>query len=139
MQISAGKTTTHKREDMDTELIIPVEEMLKYICTEANLKNGYHLSDILTKTCFVYKDEILFDQFEKGVFEIIEKDSDELLNVKRIVYRSTTLFISALGRMYKIRALSSFEVITELCTKKHITEYAKHKACMHYLWLVKSE
>jgi len=151
-----GRQQHTKKKAWQTELIKPIDEMLKYLSSEENLKNGYHLSDILTKTCFVYKDEKLYDQFQNGAFRLTELDYegfikdikkqiiDDLesfatrfslsnldpnkpLNVKRVFYRSTTLFISALGRMCNIRASSSFEVVTELCTKKHITKYAKHK------------
>ena len=37
-----------------TVLIKPASEMLKYLSSEENLKNVYHLSDILTSTCFVF-------------------------------------------------------------------------------------
>jgi len=46
--------------------------MVKYLSTAENLKNGYHLSDILTKTCFVYKDTDIYEEFKNRVFEIIE-------------------------------------------------------------------
>ena len=151
-----GRQQLTDKKPWQTELIEPVNEMLKYLSTEENLKNGYHLSDILTKTCFVYKDKHIFDEFEKRVGEIIEKESesvledvkkqvvddlesfatrfslsklkpDEQFNIKRMVYRSTTLFISALGRICNIPALSCFDAITKLHTKNVISDYAKHK------------
>ena len=149
-----GRHQHTKNKPFATELIKPVDEMLKYLSSEENLKNGYHLSDILTKTCFVYKDKDLFDEFENGVFEMIESEqnhenvlkevtdqvvddlesfatrfslsklqSSKQFNMKRVIYRSTTLFISALGRLYNIRASSCFDIITKL----HINDYAKHK------------
>ena len=151
-----GRQQLTGKKPWQTKLIRPVDEMLKYLSTEENLKNGYHLSDILTKTCFVYKDKHIFDEFEKKVCEITEKKFESVLedikkqvvddlesfatrfslsklkpnkqfNVKRIVYRSTTLFISALGRLSSIHASSCFDIITELHAKNVISDYAKHK------------
>ena len=170
-----GRQEFTEKKPWETELIKPVEEMLKYMSTEANLKNGYHLSDILTKTCFVYKDKHIFEEFEIGVCDITEKEFESVLedvkkqvikdldsfatkfslsnlkpdkqfNVKRIVYRSTTLFISALGRICNISASSCFDIIAELYKKNAISDYAKHKlmtavavACeIRLRWYIKS-
>ena len=151
-----GRQQLTDEKPWQTELIKPVEEMLKYLSTDENLRNGYHLSDILTKTCFVYKDKQIFDEFEKQVREGVETDSESVLedvkkqvvddlesfatrvslsklkpneqfNIKKMAYRSTTLFISALGRIYNIPASSCFDIITELHAKNVITDYAKHK------------
>ena len=151
-----GRQQLTDKKPWQTELIKPVEEMLKYLSTEENLKNGYHLSDILTKTCFVCKDKHIFEEFEKRVGEIIEKNSESVLqdvkkqviddlesfatrfslsklkpneqfNIKKIVYRSTTLFISALGKICDISASSCFVIITKLHEKNVISDYGKHK------------
>ena len=58
-----------------TELIKPVTLMLKYLSSDENLKNGYHLSDILTKTCFVYGDQSVYEQFERGIFDYMQKQT----------------------------------------------------------------
>jgi len=55
-----------------TELIKPVKEMIEYLHTNENLKNGYHLGDILTKTCFVYGHTKTYQELERGVFEILD-------------------------------------------------------------------
>ena len=142
-----------------TELIKPLDHMLNFLTAAENLKNGYHLSDILTKTCFVYKDHNLFAEFEKSVLKTIENEEnkesimkdikDQIVkdlqsfatrfslatilkpnqefNVKKVVYRSTTLFVAAFGRFCNIRATSCFDIINELQAKKEITNYAKHK------------
>ena len=151
-----GRQQRTKKKPWITELIKPVDEMLKYLRTEENLKNGYHLGDILTKTCFIYKDVNVFNDFEKGVFDICNGDREAVLeevkqhvvndlesfatrfslakfrsnqkfNMKRIVYRSTTIFISALGRICNIRASSCFDIISELHAKNFISDYAQHK------------
>ena len=140
-----------------TELIKPVNEMLKYLTTEENLKNGYHLKDILTKICFVYGNKTIFDDFELSVHEILEEDDRkfqietikrqmledlkkfadritllELLprkqfNLKQVMYISTTLFILALGRAYNIRATSSYDIIEKLEEIGEINENTKHR------------
>ena len=140
-----------------TELIKPVGEMLEYLTTEADLKNGYNLKDILTKICFVYGDRAVFDNFESGVRKILVQEDQQLhidtikrqimkdldsfatrstllelipskeLNLKRTVYRSSTLFISALGRAYNIWASSSFDTIEQLAERNEISETARHR------------
>ena len=140
-----------------TELIKPVDEMLKYLSNDVSLKQGYHLSDILTATCFVYGNQALHDEFEKGikshnasktrdeVFDEIRKQiKDDLdnfaartklvslkpndnLNVKQLFYRTSTLFISALGRICEANSSSSFDIIKELTEQQKISENTKHK------------
>ena len=152
-----GRQQPTKNKPWKTELIKPVDEMLNYLSSEENLKNGYHLSDILTKSCFVYKTKAIFDEFEQGVFQKLQRDIEDgsaqeeikkqlaedlakfavrttisklktvdKLNVKQVVYRTTTLFISALGRMHNIEAFSSFEIVEELAKRKLISDYAGH-------------
>ena len=100
--------------------------MIKYLSSEADLKNGYHLADIFTKTCFVFGDENIFRQFETTVkehlngksklerideikqqvkydlkkfiarFRMVTLQSQETIYIKQSVYRSTTLFIHSL-------------------------------------------
>ena len=140
------------------ELIKPVDEMLHYLDLDVSLKHGYHLGDILTKTCFIYGNDELYNKFSQAVkqklqlayeercfgelkvqleedlfnFAIGEKaintlKSKEKLNVKRLVYRSTTLFIAAWGRLEGIDASSSFDVVSKLCDKHIISLNQKHK------------
>ena len=153
-----GRRQLTERKKFVIELIQPVKDMLKFLSTEESLKNGYHLNDILTKTCFVYKDEKVFFEFQTAVFDFLEKKSKaailkevttqvnkdlkkfatkplflnlverhQNINIKQLIYRSTTLFISALGRAYNIRATSCFDIVTELSANKHFTEKMGHK------------
>ena len=152
-----GRQQLTENKQFQVELIKPVSEMLKYLSSEENLKNGYHLSDILTKTCFVYKSKKVFAGFENAVYEMLEKNSkqdilnevkqqvvndlgkfatrstfsfmkrNQKINIKHVVYRSTTLFIAALGRVYNIRASSCFEILSGLAAKGAISEKMKHK------------
>ena len=152
-----GRQQFTETKTWKTELIKPVNEMLKYLTTDEDLKNGYHLKEILTKICFVYGDKTIFDDFESSVHEILEeedkkiqidtikhqmlKDLDKFaarskllellpskeLNLKQVMYRSTTLFISALGRAYNIRATSSFDIIEQLEAKSKIKKNTKQR------------
>ena len=150
-----GRQQLTKDKPWNTELIKSVPDMLQYLSCEESLKNGYHLGDILTKVCYVYGQESLYEQFKSGMqdtlmihdetlhTEVLGQIKDDLknfsirsvvleignsgkYNVKKDVYRVTTLFIAALGRLYKISALSCFDIIRELAEKRKISKYAKH-------------
>ena len=131
--------------------------MLEYLSSEADLKNGYHLADILTKTCFVFGNEDIFKQFVDGAqnyhhtksqtdtindikkqvkqdlnnfstrFRLINLKSQHTINIKQLVYRSTTIFISALARKHNISANSSFDIIDEMAKNKQITQNTAEK------------
>ena len=147
--------TTNKA--FTTELIKPVSEMLEYLTSEADLKHGYHLADILTKTCFVFGNEDIYNQFlnrakqyrdtkseTDNIFDIKQQVNDDLnnfstrfrlsnlksqdkINIKQLVYRSTTLFISALGRKHNISANSSFDTVSEMAKHNKITQNTADK------------
>ena len=48
------------------------------------------------------------------------------VNIKHVIYRSITLFVSALGRSYGVRKHSSFEIIDELKRRKELSRKAAH-------------
>ena len=140
-----------------TELIKPVSEMLKYLSSEEDLKNGYHLADILTKTCFVFGNEDIFFQFKNGVKKYLESKSkqtriDEVkqqvredlnkfctrfrlakwqsfdtINIKQLVYRSSTLFITALARIHNISENSCFNIIQKMKDNRIISPQTSDK------------
>jgi len=47
-----------------TELIKPVSEMIKYLDSKEDLKNGYRLADVLMYTCFVSGSQEVYDTFD---------------------------------------------------------------------------
>ena len=152
-----GRVQPTKDKPFETELIKPVNKMLKYLGSEADLKNGYHLADILTKTCFVFGDINVFKQFESEVkirlkqapkqtrikevkaqvkddldnystrFRLAKLKSNHTINIKQLIYRSSTLFIAALGRIHNILANSSFEVVNDIQRIGKITENTRDK------------
>ena len=150
-----GRQQLTKSKPWKTELIKSVPGMLKYLRCAESLKNGYHLGDILTKVCYVYGDQSLYNEFKSGVNNILtEQDKnlktevliqikDDLENfairsvllkiadegkchVKKDVYRVTSLFIAALGRLNNITALSCFDIIRQLATENVISKNAMH-------------
>ena len=152
-----GRQQHTKNKHFTTELIKPVTEMLEYLSSEADLKHGYHLADILTKTCFVFGSENLFKQFVDGAqnyrdtksqtdtihditqqvkqdlnnfstrFRLSNLKSQHTINIKQLVYRSTTIFISALARKHNISANSCFDIIDEMAKNKQITQNTAEK------------
>ena len=151
-----GRLKTTTKKSWTTELIKTVPDMLKYLNEDEVIKNGYHLGDILTKTCYIYGDQSLYNKFESEANVILNKQNknietevlsqikddletfsirsvlskisdDGKCNVKKDVYRVTTLFVAALGRLNKISKRSCFEVIHELEKKQAIIKYARNK------------
>ena len=152
-----GRLQHTEKKPFTTELIKPVDKMLEYLSNEKDLKNGYHLADILTQTCFVFGNKNIFTEFEKGVrkfldtkshadkindirkqvkedlnsfstrFRLNKLDSEDTLNIKQLVYRSTTIFIAALARIHNISANSCFDVIKGMKMRQQITETTAHK------------
>ena len=152
-----GRQQHTKNKQFTSELIKPVSEMLEYLSSDADLKNGYHVADILTKTCFVFGNEDIFKQFAEGArnyhvtksqtdtinditqqvkqdlnnfstrFRLSKLKSQHSINIKQLVYRSTTIFISALARKHKISANSCFDIIDEMANNKQITQNTAEK------------
>ena len=163
MQIHAckfplGRFRTTETVTWTTELIQPISEMAKFLKAEEEKKNGFHLGDVLTKTCFVSGDEEVFLKFQskvietqkneriKGKDEIIKLLQEDLIkfnplirialtnastscDIKRLLYRTTTLFMSALGRLARIYKNSSFNIISCLLEKNIINESTAHRLC----------
>ena len=162
-----GRTQHTKLKPFKTELIKPVNKMLEYLSSEADLKNGYHLADILTKTCFVFGNKDIFEKYAKGVqnhlsekskAEIIKdlqqqvkNDMDKFstrfclsklnfrnkMNIKQFVYRSTTIFISAFARLYNISVTSSFDAIDNMEQNNRISRSTAKK--LQYAVAIASE
>ena len=152
-----GRQQHTKNKHFTTELIKPVSEMLEYLSSEADLKNGYHLADILTKTCFVFGNEDIFKQFVDGAqnyrdtksqadtindiskqvkqdlnnfstrFQLSKLKSQHTINIKQLVYRSTTIFISALARKHNVSGCSCFDIIDEMSKNRQITQNTAEK------------
>ena len=149
-----GRQEKTKKKPWKTELIKPMSEMLQYLTSESDLKNGYHLADVLCTTTYVSGNEDLCDEFRKKVHMFqVNQDSSHLtsrgqldedlkafavfnslevahniksLNTKKMVYRSSTLFISSIGKSLKLKSISCFDIVNELEEKRFTTPQASH-------------
>ena len=144
-----GRTRPTTDKPFTTELIKPVSEMAKYLQTDEDIKNGYHLADILTRTCFVSGSKRVYKEFKVLAQNVLDCDLEQnrnqvwrqlredlhkynakkslfsmgtssKWNIKQVLYRSTTLFASALGRLHCIDKPSCFDIIDELLTRKRV-------------------
>ena len=152
-----GRQNPTENKPWKTELIKPISEMLKYLTTTENLKNGYHLKNILTKTCYVSGDMSIFENFQKQKTQMLDNEDnktvvDEIkiqtnedldavatrknllqlkrsqsLDIKKVIYRSTTLFISAMARLNNIHACSCFDIVEDLERENKINSFAKNE------------
>ena len=145
-----------KNKPWAVELIQPFNNMLKYLSSESDLKEGYHLSDLLTKTCFVYGSREIYDQFVEGIIThlhtkthqetreeittlvkddlnkfstrlcVVKLRNNDTINIKQMVYRSSTLFIGAMGRFHNISQNSCFDIVKKMAEQNNITPQTKH-------------
>ena len=145
-----------KNKPWEIELIKPVSLMARYLTQEENLKNGYHLADILQATCFVAGDEEVFQMFETAaenqmkdfqsdnkqiVINMIKDDMQkhstkigisstlekDSYNVKQFAYRSTTIFITGIAKVHNIKSGSCFDLVRKMQDYQLITEEFNHK------------
>ena len=139
-----------ERKPWEIELIKPVNLMAEYLKQEQNLKNGYHLADILTNMCFVDSSQNVYQMFEKtiedlqkeyqsnsiliddmqqhnsklSIFSTIDNDNH---NIKQFAYRSITTYIAGIAKLNKIKPGFSFDVIRRMQRKELISEEFRFK------------
>ena len=154
-KVPLGRTQKTPNKPWTTELIKPVDEMVKYVEADEDLKNGYKLGDMLTRTCYVDGDETLYAEFcwkrketlkrnlsnvsnikatlheDLANFDIDTFSEDFLraksIDIKRSIYRGITLFISALGRLHNVDENSNFDIIDEFVRRQAISQDSAHK------------
>ena len=156
-KVPLGRTQKTPNKPWTTELIKPVDEMVKFLDEEEDLKNGYKLADILTRTCYVDGDEMIYNEFCQKVKSTLKHNQSNLLNVKkqlaedlrnydasdnfqmfaisqstsinikRIFYRSITLFVSALGRLHDIDKNSCFDIIDDIHRRHEINDVSANR------------
>ena len=59
-----GRQQHTENKQWTTELIKPISEILSYLTSEEDIKNGYHLKNILTKICYVYGNKKVFNELQ---------------------------------------------------------------------------
>ena len=67
-----GRQKFTKNKPWKTELIKPLDQMLLYLDLNEDLKNGYHLADMLSQTSFVYGDIQIYTQFQDRLHKLLE-------------------------------------------------------------------
>ena len=135
------------------ELIQPFNTMVKYLSSESDLKEGYHLSDLLTKLCFVYGNRELYDQFVEGIKThlhtkthqeireeittfvkddlnkfssrlcLVKLRNNDTINIKLLVYQNSTLFFGAVGRFHNISLYSCFDIVKKMADQNNIAPH----------------
>ena len=61
--------------------------------------------------------------------------SKNQIDIKKDIYRSTTLFVSNLGRIYKILSSSCFDIINELAEQRKLVTLPDKNYRMQLHWL----
>ena len=151
-----GRTQTTAKKPFKTELIKTVSDMTKYLNVEEDLKNGYKLADILTRTCFVAGHEKPYFTFLDNIVRIQSQRKEEFLNrtyaqvledvknfdalislhvfqtskvwnIKRVIFRATSLFVSALGKIHGLNENSNFDILEALQGNDKIDETTAHR------------
>ena len=151
-----GRQQILENKPQKTELIKPISQMVQYLDEKEDLKNGYHLAEILSNSCFVSGDQNIYSSFTTKVEEklsatpedILEKTTqsikddmkkfnfrkcipktiaDNKCNVKQLIYRSATIFVMGLAKRHKINPGSCFEIVQEMIKRKLILNEFAHK------------
>ncbi|CAK8694549.1 unnamed protein product [Clavelina lepadiformis] len=157
-----GRSPNHHNSNL-VELIKTVSDMLMYLEPEFTKTCGYYLSEFLTKPCFIYGNPKIYSSYSEEVsrriklfvnhtavseqleddinnFEVFTKFSQALFlnkcNVKRVFYRSTTLFIYAVGQICNLEGDSCFDIVRQLlaagridAANAHSLKYAVAVSC----------
>ncbi|XP_076823996.1 uncharacterized protein LOC143470037 [Clavelina lepadiformis] len=150
-----GRAEKTKNKPWTTELIQTVSNMVKYLDQEEIIKNGYKIHQVICTTTLIYGSHTIYglytDQVKSSLQNNKESNHDLLkqqlkedlknfdvfenlnnlfgsskCNIKRVVYRSTSIFIAALGQLYSIDKVSSFAIIQQLHENKIINDETAH-------------
>nr|XP_039263526.1 uncharacterized protein LOC120339462 [Styela clava] len=70
-----GRQEPTKNRKHKVELIQPVSKMASYLTSDEDIKNGYYLKEMLLRTCFVWGNKDLYDEFQSCKMAILKKES----------------------------------------------------------------
>nr|XP_026694448.1 uncharacterized protein LOC113474052 [Ciona intestinalis] len=79
-----GRPAT-KNKPWNTEFIKPVDEMVLYLDSDEQVKQGYHVAEVLSKACFVAGDEAICAEYQEKAYRRIKEHDKE--NGFSIVYK----------------------------------------------------
>ncbi|XP_077970329.1 uncharacterized protein LOC144425048 [Styela clava] len=138
-----GRQEPTKNRKNVVELIQPASVMASYLTKDEHIKNGYYLKDILIRTCLVYGDTGVYEDFKNKSQQIMDTENTEdtileqLKNIqknvndsirgevlkstrqvykdaKSFLYRPLTALLAYFARICKIQNCSSFAIIAAL-------------------------
>ena len=144
-----GRSQTTTEYPFKTELIKPVSEMVQYLELE-------EFNEMFTRTCFVAGDKTLQVLFQQKIretqntnlksthqqiatqlrrdiqkfdveFSLSEISLSKRWNLKEMIYRSTSLYVSALGQIHGSSKNSNFEIIDDFQNLNKIDENTAHR------------
>ncbi|CAK8674792.1 unnamed protein product [Clavelina lepadiformis] len=152
-----GPQGTDRAGISDKELIQTASNMAKYAKPRSSDNTAiYSMADIITKVCFVFGCEQVFNDFSTQLRQLLRNENKvrkeflerqtkedlrkfnivnnlmdlfgaEQANIKHIFYRSLTLFISALGIKESIEDYSCFDIIKTLRARNLLSEKTEHR------------
>ncbi|XP_066295817.1 uncharacterized protein [Branchiostoma lanceolatum] len=127
------------------ELIQNPSKMASFQKMDIAVSEGYHLSDILQCVCCVSGDKDLFKEYCSKVSAVLESgdtnigiemaDSEEftrpkltanLVNVKKEIYRFSSIAIQNIALRYGVKAGSIWNTIEHLKNKSYVSEENAH-------------
>ncbi|XP_077968543.1 uncharacterized protein LOC120344992 isoform X2 [Styela clava] len=140
--IPLGRQETTKTRNSKVELIQPASKMAKFLTSNEHLKNGYYLSDLLSRTCFVIGDTELYEYFRTKTFETLGTEdstksveeweemlvpkSGTILNnsmsgaiktfcdIKTMFYRPVTAILAYWARKWRFTSGSTFDCVLHI-------------------------
>ena len=145
-----GRQPTEKKP-WEIELIKPVSLLATYLRQEQNLKNGYHLRDILTNICFVDGSHDVYQIFENTIEGLLTEEQSNSMqefinmvtddmqkystklsifsiidknsyNTKQFAYRSIAAFIAGIAKLKNIKPGSCFDVVRRMQNVELVSE-----------------
>ncbi|XP_077972690.1 uncharacterized protein LOC144427391 [Styela clava] len=91
-----GRQEATKNRKHKVELIQPVSKMASYLTSDEDIKNGYYLKEMLIRTCFVWGNKELYDEFQRCKLAILEKESkhDVFKNIEKQIMENVNLTVT---------------------------------------------
>nr|XP_026696238.1 uncharacterized protein LOC113475746 [Ciona intestinalis] len=92
-----GRPAT-KNKPWNTEFIKPVDEMVRYLDSKEQVKQGYHVADVLSKACFVAGDEAVCAEYQDKARHKVKENVE------------TNIFLTLMEQIQK--DLENFNIVT---------------------------
>ncbi|XP_077972689.1 uncharacterized protein LOC144427390 [Styela clava] len=91
-----GRQEPTKNRKHKVELIQPVSKMASYLTSDEDIKNGYYLKEMLIRTCFVWGNKELYDEFQRCKLAILEKESkyDVFKNIEKQIMENVNFTVT---------------------------------------------